>query len=345
MSSSSTYTNKEHDKKRDRKGRKTTKNNNLNKKNKLKLLQLDRTRPITNENFENDYHNRPIQQPSYAVSITLEMIENASDNELLNANNNNNNNNNKTSLNTLTHLNLRYVPMQIKNRNSSKTSQIPIGKINAMENVPNLRFLDLSGNIICKMENLHALHHLRILNLAENKIKKLEHFDTLTSLERLNMTGNCIEHIPSGIQKLRYLMSFRIERNQIKNIGEIIHLNQLHNLVTFTFRGNPCADSPHSTLFVIYQLKHLDMLDGNNVSLMNKKKARETFEDEQVQTLSYKLKIEKEKASRMEESVKMARKEITDVKNFARKTLQDLSNRESMLGKELDAKNALPKTT
>ena len=94
MSSSSTYTNKEHDKKRDRKGRKTTKNNNLNKKNKLKLLQLDRTRPITNENFENDYHNRPIQQPSYAVSITLEMIENASDNELLNANNNSNNNNN-----------------------------------------------------------------------------------------------------------------------------------------------------------------------------------------------------------------------------------------------------------
>ena len=91
-SESTFFKERDEDKKRDRKGRKTTKNNNLNKKNKLKLLQLDRTRPITNENFENDYHNMPIQQPSYAVSITLEMIENASDNELLNANNNNNNN-------------------------------------------------------------------------------------------------------------------------------------------------------------------------------------------------------------------------------------------------------------
>ena len=60
------------------------------------------------------------------------------------------------------------------------------------------------------------LRNLRILNLAENEIVKLENFEYLTSLERLNMTGNNIEHIPAEIQKLKYLVSLRLEEIKSK---------------------------------------------------------------------------------------------------------------------------------
>ena len=243
----------------------------------------------------------------------------------------------KIDMKAITHVNLRYVPRYKK----GYLQHSPIGKISALENVPNLRFLDLSGNIIRKMENIHMLRNLRILNLAENQIAKLENFEYLTSLERLNVTGNKIEHIPVEIQKLQYLVSLRLERNKIKNISEVMHLCHLHNLVTFTFRGNPCASSAHSNLFIVYQLRFLDTLDGQNVSLMTKKKARETFDNQQIEHLTTKLKLEQVKAKQMEESIRSVRKEANDVKSLAKSTLQDLLYRETVLGKKLEAKDAL----
>ena len=102
-----------------------------------------------------------------------------------------------------------------------------------------------------------------------------------------------------------------------------MHLCHLHNLVTFTFRGNPCASSAHSNLFIVYQLRFLDTLDGQNVSLMTKKKARETFENQQIEHLTTKLKLEQVKAKQMEVSVRSARKEANDVKSLAKSTFQD----------------------
>ena len=175
--------------------------------------------------------NRTQQQhPSYSVSISVDMIRNSADVELLNSQNdamaNNFSQSNmdagadsicKMDMKAITHVNLRYVPRYKK----GYLQHSPIGKISALENVPNLRFLDLSGNIIRKMENIHMLRNLRILNLAENQIAKLENFEYLTSLERLNVTGNKIEHIPVEIQKLQYLVSLRLERNKIKNIRRL----------------------------------------------------------------------------------------------------------------------------
>ena len=290
------------------------------------------------------------QHPSYAVSISVDMIRNSADVELLNSQNDATVNNFspldtgdgadsicKIDMKAITHVNLRYVPRYKK----GYLQHPPIGKISALENVPNLRFLDLSGNIIRKMENIHTLRNLRILNLAENQIGKLENFEYLTSLERLNMTGNNIEHIPVEIQKLQYLVSLRLERNKVKNISEVMHLCHLHNLVTFTFRGNPCASSAHSNLFIVYQLRFLDTLDGQNVSLMTKKKARETFDNQQIEHLTTKLKLEQFKARQMEVNFQSARKENSDMKSLAKRTLQDLLYRETMLGKKLEAKEAL----
>ena len=43
-----------------------------------------------------------------------------------------------------------------------------------------------------------------------------------------------------------------------------------------------------------------DTLDGQNVSLMTKKKARETFDNQQIEHLTTKLKLEQVKAKQME---------------------------------------------
>ena len=124
--------------------------------------------------------NRSRQQyPPYSVSISVDMIRSSADVELLNSQNDATANTFsqlnmdagadsicEVDMKAITHLNLRYVPRYKK----GYLQHSPIGKISALENVPNLRFLDLSGNIIRKMENIHMLRNLRILNLAENQM-------------------------------------------------------------------------------------------------------------------------------------------------------------------------------
>ena len=123
-------------------------NSNNNKivvgKQKSALLHLDRARLIKTQGSENKFPVKEMQQPSYAVSITKDMIENATDNFLLNNNNSpsphikkNNNNTiveeNKIQLCSITHLNLRYTPMGQDVRNPNVFPQVAIATINAQQ--------------------------------------------------------------------------------------------------------------------------------------------------------------------------------------------------------------------
>ena len=88
-----------------------------------------------------------------------------------------------------------------------------------MDKLKKLHTLNLSGNIIERIERLDKLTRLRELNLSYNRIGKLEGLETLSSLQHLNVTGNQIETVPPWLpKKLKMLRSFRVAKNEIQSV-------------------------------------------------------------------------------------------------------------------------------
>eukprot|EP01105_Mastigella_eilhardi_P021195 TRINITY_DN5109_c0_g1_i1.p1 TRINITY_DN5109_c0_g1~~TRINITY_DN5109_c0_g1_i1.p1 ORF type:complete len:414 (+),score=131.93 TRINITY_DN5109_c0_g1_i1:26-1243(+) len=60
-----------------------------------------------------------------------------------------------------------------------------------------LQILYLQDNLIPKIENLNKLKELKYLNLAVNNIEKVENLEACESLEKLDLTANFIADLPS----------------------------------------------------------------------------------------------------------------------------------------------------
>lgn len=83
-----------------------------------------------------------------------------------------------------------------------------------------LQTLNLSCNVIEKIEKLERLTKLQELNLSFNCITRLEGLESLVNLQMLNVSGNLIEHVPIWLsKKLRALRVFRIAKNRITSVS------------------------------------------------------------------------------------------------------------------------------
>ena len=140
------------------------------------------------------------------------------------------------------------------------------GKIRKIENIgmltPNITQLNLSYNVIVKMEGLSRLHHLVELNLAENAIRNIENIESLHALERLNLSGNQIQRIPESISSLQRLTHLRIARNELDIVQDLQHLNKCLNLAKLSIDENPISKLEYTRYFAIFNLKSLVYLDG-----------------------------------------------------------------------------------
>ena len=66
-----------------------------------------------------------------------------------------------------------------------------------------LKILLLQNNLISKIENLNMLKRLEYLNLALNNIEVIENLEGLESLKKLDLTLNFIGNLQS-VKSLRY---------------------------------------------------------------------------------------------------------------------------------------------
>eukprot|EP01083_Nonionella_stella_P014777 41400_1 len=105
-----------------------------------------------------------------------------------------------------------------------------IRTIECLEECPNLEDLNLSYNLIGRIENLGSLSCLTHLNLSENTIRRVEGVVSLKNLVRLNLSGNQIERIPPSIKNLTKLEVFRISKNKLSQLSDLLHLGALKGL-------------------------------------------------------------------------------------------------------------------
>lgn len=147
--------------------------------------------------------------------------------------------------------------------------------IENLDRLKNLVSLNLSNNMIERMEKLEKLQQLRELNLSRNYIVRIEGLETLTGLQVLNLSSNSIEHIPTWLPKrLQALRTFRIANNKIVSVSikyvpsiNFVSCNEFVNILViyinvFLMYISFCSESGlfitprnfrHLFLFVVYR--------------------------------------------------------------------------------------------
>lgn len=105
-----------------------------------------------------------------------------------------------------------------------------ITEIKGLECLNNLKKLDLSSNdLIERIEGLDSLKKLEFLNFNHNKILKIEGLDNLENLQVLILDHNNIKEI-EGLTNLKNLQILRLERNCIEEIKGLEELEKLEKL-------------------------------------------------------------------------------------------------------------------
>jgi len=95
-----------------------------------------------------------------------------------------------------------------------------ITEITGLENLPNLKELDLGGNRIKVIKGLETLTNLKILYLTFNQIREIKGLDNLSNLEELYLAYNKITEI-KGLDNLSNLKILRIQYNTPFNSNSI----------------------------------------------------------------------------------------------------------------------------
>lgn len=139
-----------------------------------------------------------------------------------------------------------------------------------------LEVLDLSYNLVSKIENLQFCFRLVHLNLANNRIRSVENtVATLGNLRVLNLASNGLESA-YGLEKILGLERLDISDNQLMQPLDVARLAHLPNLTQLELRGNPLANiSKWRTQVFTLILKEDLVIDGHGPS-SSEKKAIET---------------------------------------------------------------------
>lgn len=119
-----------------------------------------------------------------------------------------------------------------------------IGDIKGLDEIKELKFLNLSNNQLSDLTSLERLLNLKVLNLAYNNIRSIHELGNLEALEYLNLSNNAITDL-TGISKLTKLKTLNLSNNQLSNVEE---LNSLENLKKIYLQGNNIEQSSQTRL-------------------------------------------------------------------------------------------------
>lgn len=141
-----------------------------------------------------------------------------------------------------------------------------IKDISGIENLVNLKTLQLPKNQIKDISSLKGLTNLKDLYLGSNQIKDISVLKELTNLQNIELSGNQISDI-SALKELTNLYSISIIANRIKDISA---LEGLTNLKYVGLAGNKIVDisalKKLTNLYSLYlyhnQIKDISVLEG-----------------------------------------------------------------------------------
>lgn len=112
-----------------------------------------------------------------------------------------------------------------------------------LNNLKNLMELDISYNNLTNLPNLNNLINLYELDISSNKLSNLSNLDNLKELYYLNISNNKLSYLPN-LNKLKELHHLNISNNKLSNLP---NLNNLTNLKYFNISKNNITIFPNYT--------------------------------------------------------------------------------------------------
>ncbi|KAL4508663.1 hypothetical protein ABPG73_006049 [Tetrahymena malaccensis] len=129
--------------------------------------------------------------------------------------------------------------------------------------------IDLSGNMLQKIQNLNSFKSLVYLNLSYNRIQVIENIEMLVNLQYLNLSNNNIKEIPSSIERNAQIQHLLLSSNNISSINSIVSLQKLLNLKELNLLDNPIQQCHDYKNYVKNNLKQILLLDQKNLHVSN----------------------------------------------------------------------------
>ncbi|CDJ50323.1 hypothetical protein, conserved [Eimeria brunetti] len=118
---------------------------------------------------------------------------------------------------------------KIENLNNFKKLKVITVIEGLEEQGPTLEQLELYQNHIKRIDNIQNLTNLRVLDLSFNKIRRIEHLETLVNLRELFLSSNKIAKI-EGLSTLKELRTLELGSNRIRLVEGIDSLTNLNEL-------------------------------------------------------------------------------------------------------------------
>ncbi|XP_062490250.1 leucine-rich repeat and guanylate kinase domain-containing protein isoform X2 [Pezoporus occidentalis] len=131
-----------------------------------------------------------------------------------------------------------------------------------------LTHLSLSHNRLVAISGLENLP-IKILNLSFNHIEKITGLGSLKALQTLDLSSNKITSL-EGLKKHDLLQVINLEDNQIAELSELKHLEDLPLLRVLNLLKNPVQEQADYWLSVIFMLLKLTELDLKKISVKEK---------------------------------------------------------------------------
>ncbi|XP_049849206.1 uncharacterized protein LOC126318232 [Schistocerca gregaria] len=160
---------------------------------------------------------------------------------------------------------------------------------NALEfiNPLNQRELDLRGNKVPQIENLGSTNDLyEVIDLSDNIISRLENIPHLTRLTTLFLNNNKITRIAPNLgESTPNLISLTLTNNRLSELADIEPLAGIPSLVYLSLVGNPVQKKAHYRQFLISKLPSLRVLDFKKVKKYEKEEAIKLFQSSQGRAL------------------------------------------------------------
>ena len=158
---------------------------------------------------------------------------------------------------TLSEILSLYSEEEIKQIKVLMISHTKISKIEGLEKLISLEWLDLSVNKISRIEGLDKLTMLTKLDLSSNQISKIEGLEKLTKLTSLSLGYNNISKI-EGLDNLININELSLGGNKIGKLENLNFLKKSKNIEYFMLINwdNPLKSIDKETyeLFIKYNL-------------------------------------------------------------------------------------------
>jgi Leucine-rich repeat (LRR) protein len=220
------------------------------------------------------------------------------------------------SFSSLTHLRLEHnqisnidglkqcTNLMILNLGHNRLSTCPVGKVlelmpnleslsleaNGISSIaqlqlcsPKLKFLNLKGNEILKVDGLEKVPMLREVLLEKNKLRAIEResFAFVPNLRELYLEENAIKSI-DGIAVLGQLLKLSLASNRLQEVSDIGRVIDGLPLTDVCFLGNPVVRKAYYRNHLIHCLPNATVIDNRVVTAEERERIESSYQHDTI---------------------------------------------------------------